>query len=135
MWVWVLNICQNYAFVFVNMSWSLYEKIKYQSQNKQNKRRGETTGHIFETYKNAVRPHGCNIHNISSVMTVYTLFTFPYSHHVLPLWKCVLCCCEKCPRIVIPGQASNVNTTNTCPKILFYVYRNLSCCTFNDIYP
>ena len=46
------------------------EKLKYRSQNAQNKRSSEISSHIFETYKNAVRPHGCHIYNTAADMAM-----------------------------------------------------------------
>ena len=38
------------------------EKLKYQSQNSQNRRSSEKANYIYETYKNTFRPHGCHIY-------------------------------------------------------------------------
>ena len=51
-WLWVLHICQNDAFVFIIMEQSLPKKIKFQIQNPQNRRSGEMDSCLFETYKN-----------------------------------------------------------------------------------
>ena len=37
------------------------KKLKDRSQNAQNRKSGELSSHLFETYKNSVRPHGCYI--------------------------------------------------------------------------
>ena len=80
------------------------EKLKDQSHKAQNRRPGETTSCIFETYKNYVRPHGCRTHRIASIMTMAKMCLFPsdqrYTHH----WKCMLQCCDKCQRIAAPIQ-------------------------------
>ena len=56
---------------------------------------------------------------------------FPYDKHDLTHWKFVLCCSNKCPSILIPGQESNKDMTSTCPEIRFHVCRNMSYCTMN----
>ena len=61
-------------------------------------------------------------------MVTATICPRPYAHHVLLYCKCVLNCRDKCPNMVIPSQEVNRDTTNTCSKIYFYVYRNVSHC-------
>ena len=42
---------------FLSWCYRYLEKLKYQSQNSQNKSSGEKSNGIYETYKNAVMPH------------------------------------------------------------------------------
>ena len=69
-----------------------------------NRRFGEITNHIFETYNNYLTPHGCHIHKMAPAMATTTMCTFPSAQHDLPHWKFVLHYCAKCPSIVIPSQ-------------------------------
>ena len=57
--------------------------------------------------------------------------TCTYKNHGLQHCKYVLHCCDKCPIIFLTIQEANKNTTNTCPTIIFHVYRNVSRCTVN----
>ena len=59
----------------------------------------------------------------------------PSKHHGLPHWKCLLRCCDKCLDISIPRQDTNKYATNTCSKIRFHVYQNVSCFTVRGIIP
>ena len=108
---------------------------KDQSHNAQNRGSGEISICIFETYKNAGRPHGCHRYNTDTGMAMSTLCSCYSTHHVPPNWKCVLHCCNKSPIIVIPSQEKNKDTTNMFPTIRFHVYRNVSSCTVYDRYP
>ena len=42
--------------------------LKNRGQNSQNRRSDKLSSHIFQTYKNAVRPHGCHIYNYAADM-------------------------------------------------------------------
>ena len=46
------------------MSWRDHylKKLKDLSQNSQNRRSGEKSNWLYETYKNKVMPHGCHIY-------------------------------------------------------------------------
>ena len=68
----------------------LPKKLKDQSHNTQNRRLDEITSHIFETYNNAVRWCGFNMHQIESYIAMTTILTFPYTQHNLPHWKFVV---------------------------------------------
>ena len=59
---------------------------------------------IYETYKNAVTPHGIHKNKTVPEIAMATILTFTYNQHVTPHWKYVLCCCGKCTIIVIPGK-------------------------------
>ena len=50
---------------------------------------------IFDTYKNAVRPHGCHIYHISADMAMSIMCTCPSKNYGLPQLKYVLRCCDK----------------------------------------
>ena len=106
--------------------------IKYRSHNAQNRRSSEISSCIFETYKNYVQPHGCNIYNTDEEMAMSTMCTYNSKHNRPPHWKHVLRCCDKFPSIVLPSQEENKDTTNTCQTMIFYVYRNVSRCNVND---
>ena len=89
-----------------------------------------------ETYKSAVRPHGWHIHNTASEMSMETMFPCSYLHHALSHCKCLLCCCVKCPIIIIiPSQEANRNAKNTCPTIYFHVYVHVSRFILHDRRP
>ena len=98
--------------------------LKYISHNAQNIRSGEISSNIFTTYKNSVQPHGCNIYNTAADMTTSTVFPCNSKYHGITYWKCVLRYCDKCPSIVLPSQKEIKDTTNTCPTIIFHIYRN-----------
>ena len=76
--------------------------LKDISHNAQTRRPGELSSFLFETYKNALRPHGCCIYNSDADMDMAKMFPCTSQHHVLLNWKCVLRCCEKCPSISKP---------------------------------
>ena len=100
--------------------------LKDTSQNEQNKRSGELSRRIFETYKNAVRPYVYHIYNSSAEMAMGKNCLCPSQHYGLPNWKCVLLCCEKCPSISIHHQDTSTDAKNMCSTIRFHVYRNVS---------
>ena len=101
------------------------KQIKDRSHNRQNRRYGKISSHIYETYNNAVRPHSFHIFNTAVDMSMETIFSCNSEHYGIPHWKCVLRCFDKRPSIVLPSQESNKDTTITCPTILFHVYHNV----------
>ena len=103
--------------------------------NTQKQRSGEISSPILETYNNSVRPHGCNIYNTASNMSIETMCYCTSKHHGLLHWKFLLYCCDKCPSIVLPGQEENKDTTETCPTIRFHVYPNVSNCNIHGRRP
>ena len=109
--------------------------LKDISHNAQNRRSGELSSHLFETYKNAVRPHGCNIYNSASDMAMAKTCPCTSQHHGIPHWKFILLFCEKYPGIIITHQEKNKYATNTCPTIRFHVYCNVSRCNIHGIHP
>ena len=92
--------------------------LKYRSHNAQNRRSGETPIRIFETYKNAVLPHGCHIYKITADMAMETMCSFTSEYHGLPHCKSF---CDTCSSIVLPSQEENKDITNMCPTILFFL--------------
>ena len=46
------------------------KRLKDRSHNAQNRRSDEISSHIFETYNNDVRPHGCHIYNTAVYMAM-----------------------------------------------------------------
>ena len=78
------------------------KKLKDQSQNDQNRRSGEKSNCIYETYKNTVMPHGRHIYAKASDMAKAKICEYPQSDHTLPHWKCVMQCCSKCPSVNLP---------------------------------
>ena len=66
------------------------KKLKYQSQNSQNRRSSEKSNHIYETYKNTVIPHGRYIYAKAPDMEKAKMCAYPQSYHALSHWKCVL---------------------------------------------
>ena len=109
--------------------------LKYRSHNVKNRRYGEISSRIFETYKNAVRPRFFCIYNTTAYMAMETMCPCTSIYHGLPHWECVLHCCDKCPSISLTGQGGNKDTTNICPTIQFHVYRHVSYCTVHEQRP
>ena len=108
---------------------SCLNHLKYRSHNAQNRRSGEISSCIFETYNNAVVNHGCHIYNTAADMAMEKMSPCTYENHGIPQCKCVLCCFEKCPSIFLPIKESNKGTTNMCTTIRFHVYCNVLSCT------
>ena len=86
------------------MAGRLPKKSKHQSHNEQNRISSETSSCIFKTYKNNVMAHVRHIYQTESDRYMATIFTYPFTQHVLPHRKRVLCCCENCPFIAIPSH-------------------------------
>ena len=49
--------------------------------NAQNRKSGEISSRIFETYENVVRPNSCHIFNTAADMVVSTMFQCTYKQH------------------------------------------------------
>ena len=83
------------------LSWrDIYlNKLKDLSQNIQNRRSGEMSNRLFETYKNSVMPHGHHIYETASDMFMETICAYPPSQHEL-----VVHCCADCPRVDLPDK-------------------------------
>ena len=107
------------------LTWSnsCLKYLKDISHNAQNIRSGEISSRIFETYKNAVQPHGFHIYNTASCISMEKTCPCTSKHHGIPHWEFVLRCCDKCPSIVLPSQQTIKDITNTCKTIRFNVYR------------
>ena len=80
----MLHICQEHTFLITVMARSLFKKIKYYSQNAQNRRSGEKANLIYETYKNTVMPNGRHIYAKAYDMEKATMCVYPQSDHALP---------------------------------------------------
>ena len=95
------KIMHSYLLIWYNhcLKW-----LKYISNNAQNRRSGEISRRIFETYKNAVRSHDCHIYNTSAYMGMATMCPCTSKYHGLTHWKCLLRCCDNFPSIVLPSQ-------------------------------
>ena len=91
------------------------KKLKYQRKNSQNKRSGEKSNCIYETYKNTVMSHGRHIYAKAYDMEKAKLCAYPQSDHALPYWKCVMLCCAKCTSLNIPEQETDDQYSNTSP--------------------
>ena len=63
------------------------KNLKDRIHNAQNRRSVELLSHLFETYKNDVRPHGGHIYNYAADMDMATIFPCPSQHHELPHCK------------------------------------------------
>ena len=65
------------------------KQLKYRSHNAKNRRSGELYIHIFETYKNSVRPHGYHIYNSSAYMAMEKCVPVPHNimiYHTLNVY-------------------------------------------------
>ena len=83
---------------------SVFEKLKDQSLNAQNRRSNEKENCIYETYKNTFMPHGRHIYAKTFDMENATMYTYTQSDHVITHWKCVLQYCAECQHINITDQ-------------------------------
>ena len=113
------------------LSWRdmYFKKLKYQSQNDQNRSSGKKEHCIYETYKNTVMPHGRHIYAKAYVISKAKMCAYSQSDHDLPHWKCVLQCCAKCPSINITDQETDDQYPDTGPSIFFYIYHKIARCT------
>ena len=105
------------------------KKLKDQIHSSHNRRSGEITSCMFETYKNIVLVNGHHIHKTATFMVMSIMLYFPSDKNDMHHWKYLLHCCEKCPIIVILGQKLTRNEKNSCPIISFHVYRVVLWCT------
>ena len=55
--------------------------FKDRLHNAQNRKSGEISSRIFETYENVVRPNSCHIFNTAADMVVSTMFQCTYKQH------------------------------------------------------
>ena len=103
--------------------------LKYRIHDAQNRRSGEISICIFETYNNSVQLYGCHIYNTPADTAMETICPCTSKNHGPPRWKCLLRCCDKFPSIFLPSQEANKDTTNMSLTIRFHVYHNNSRCT------
>ena len=111
------------------------KKFKYQNQNAQNRRSGEKSNHIYETYKNTVMTHGRHIYAKTSDMAHATMCTYTKSDYAIPHWKCVLRCCADCTCINLPDKEIDYQYSYTTPSIRFHTNHIISCCTTHGRIP
>ena len=104
------------------------KKLKDLIQNAQNRRSGEKTNHIYETYKNTVMPNGRHIYAKAYDMAKAKMCANSHSDHALPHWKCVLIWCAQYPSINIPDQETDDKHRNPSPSICFYIYHLIARC-------
>ena len=128
-WLQMLHIYQNYTFLITVMAILLLKKLKYHSQNAKNRRSGEKSNHIYETYKNTVIPHGLRIYTKVYDMERATMCAYSHSDHALPHWKCALRCCAKCVSIYLPDLEADNQYPDTSPSIGFHIYHLITRCT------
>ena len=131
----MLYICQKYTFIITIMLLLVFKKLKDQSKNSQNRRSGEKSNCIYETYKNTVMPHGRHIYAKASDMAKAKICEYPQSDHTLPHWKCVMQCCSKCPSVNLPDQETDDQYSNTSPSIIFLIYHLIVCCSTHGRLP
>ena len=62
---------------------SCLKRLKDRSHNAQNRMYGEISSRIFETYKNAVRPHSFHIYIADADMAMVEIYPFNSEHHRL----------------------------------------------------
>ena len=112
----------------------VFDKLKDQSCNAQNRRSGDMPTHLFDTCKNSVIPHGNHMFQKSSDMAMATMCAYPSSKYALPHYKCVMRCCAQCPWIYLPIPKTDHNSYNVSPTIRFHLYRHISHCTVHVIF-
>ena len=72
----VMCVCECYIYAKSMHSYLLtwrncrLKQLKDRSHNAQNRRSDETASHIFETYNDSVRPHGCHIYNTAAEISM-----------------------------------------------------------------
>ena len=111
------------------------EKLKYQSQNAQNRRSGKKSNCVYETYINTVMPHGRHISAKASNMANSTMCAYPQFDNALTHWKCVLQCCAECPCTNLHYQETDNQYLNITPSFRFHVYHIIARCTAHGIIP
>ena len=57
--------------------------LKDKSHNTQNSRSGELSNRFYKTYKNSLKPHGCQIHFTDLDMDMATMCPCTSQHHGL----------------------------------------------------
>ena len=75
------------------MAWTLFEEIKDQRCNAQNRRYIEISNCRFDTYKDLVMPHGKHMFKIASESSMVTMGAFPswnMHHHIINMCHVVV---------------------------------------------
>ena len=111
------------------------KNMKYQSEKPYNRIWGKLESRIYETYKISDMPHGCRINKTAEHISISTMCDVTLYQHDLTHWKCVLCCCSKCPSIVEPNYELHSNTQRVCPTFLFNIHTVVSRCTLRGRRP
>ena len=114
---------------------SVFEKLKDKSCNSQNRRSGEMTNSLFETYKNSVMKHGKNIFQIESDIEMATMCEYPPSKYALQHWKCILSCCVQFPQMDTPSTKSDKQNSNVIPTMNVHIYQHISHCNVHGRIP
>ena len=119
------------------LSWrDIYlRKLNNLSQNSQNRRSGENSNLLFETYKHSVIPHGRHLYATAAAMVMAKMCENPPYQHSFTHWKCLFCCCYNLPRIDIPYQESDRHHSNASPSIHFYIYHLIARCNVHGRRP
>ena len=105
------------------------------AKNAQNRRSGEKSNRIYETYKNIVIPHGHRIYAKASGMEKAIMCAYPQSDHELPHCKSVLQFCAKCPCVNLPDQETDDKYSDTRASIRFHIYHLIARCTIHGRLP
>ena len=99
------------------------ENLKDSTLNDQNRRSGEVTDCIIETYNDDVIHSGGHIHKVATEIDIATTFPFLSDRHALPHRKYMLWLCVVYPSLVIPVEGSNSYDTDIFYTIIFHVYQ------------
>ena len=102
---------------------SYLRKLNNLSKNAQNRRSGEKSDHLFETYINSVIPHGRHIYVTEVDMAMATMCAYPPYQYSLPHFKFLLRCFSDFPHIHLPDQESDIHRYNVSPSIIFIFIR------------
>ena len=111
------------------------KKLKNQIQNAQNRRSGEKSNRMYETYKNVVMPHGRHIYSKAYDMAKAKFCAYPQYNYALPHRKRVLQLYADCPSINLPDQETDNQYSDTTPSIRFHIYQIIVRCTYHGRSP
>ena len=109
--------------------------FREKSHNTKNRKSGELSSCLYETYKNVLKLHACHIHCTAADMDMAKMCPCPLQHNGIPHWKCILRCCKKLSSLIISSLDTNKDATGMCSAIQFHVYRNVSRCTMHGQCP
>ena len=73
-------------------------------------------------------PYGRHIHAKAYDMAKATVCAYSQWDHMLPHWKCVVRCCDKCSSINLPVQETDYQYPDTSPSISFQIYHLIARC-------